>query len=69
MKDGTFPELAKSLTLLQMEILSRTNLEHLIDLVDKDRLFLLLLFIFLEFICSAGECNQGLGYVRQASYP
>lgn len=50
MKDGTFLELAKSLKLLQIEILSRTNLGHSIDLMDKDRLFLLLLFIFLDFV-------------------
>lgn len=50
MKDGTFLELAKSLKLLQIEILSRINLGHSIDLMDKDRLFLLLLFIFLDFV-------------------
>lgn len=50
MKDGTFLELAKSLKLLQIEILSRINLGHSIDLMDKNRLFLLLLFIFLDFV-------------------
>lgn len=58
MKDGTFLELAKSLKLLQIEILSRINLGHSIDLMDKNRLFLLLLFIFLDFVYL--QCWGGL---------
>lgn len=44
MKDGTCLEPAKSLKLLQMEILSRTNLGHLTDLMDKDRLFVIAIY-------------------------